>query len=208
MGLGIQNIIKKSVEDFVQVVLKEKDLTSPFPAMPWELIHKEELNNALVLSRITNTPVTFHLDFTKEKQELILRAALEGNKPHVCAALARVQPRVLQRWLDLGERGISPYKEFYYEYNLAEALAQARDVRTLREGGWRGALELLKLRWQWQEPARPNPVQATQININETTVNNSNSILNLKGEAKTARIFELIGDINTIPTEAEIVEDE
>lgn len=197
--MELNHVISNIVTDYLQRI-SNTDLTYPFSLKPWEIIHKKEINDALVLSRISNTPLAVHLDFTPEKQEIILRGVLESNKPSTCAKLAKVDPSTLDKWLKMGERGISPYKQFYLEFNQAEALAQARDVRSLKEGGWKGAETLLKLRWGWQEAlpekGKFSEGHQTNININNETTVNIKPLTEMKEEERKLALFALLDEAN------------
>ena len=194
--MQLSYIVQNTVDNFINKVILEKDLSYSFPVYPWETLHRKELSTALTLSKLTGTSVALHMDFTREKQEILLRGAIEGNKKDVCAKLAKVHPAVMDKWLKFGEKGISPYKEFYLEYNLAEGLAQARDVRTLREGGWHGALESLKMRWGWAEADNNSGKNNTNITLNTETNITLKPLSEMKPEEKRSAIWELLDEAN------------
>lgn len=208
--MEINHLVKTIVKDFTNTLF-EKDLSYPFQIMPWELTHRPNMPESLVLARTTTFPLPVHLDFTPEKQEIILRAVLESNKPSTCAKLAKIDPGMLEKWLKMGERGISPYRNFYLEFSQAEAIAQARDVRVLRDGGWKGAEVLLKLRWGWQESLPEKYAlrqqmkdldksnegnNSTNINITNETNINIKPLAEMKDEEKKLELFKLLDEAN------------
>jgi hypothetical protein len=121
------------------------------------------------------------IGFTDENQEMILQALLHGAGVKNALAMTGVKIANYQLWVQLAERDIEPFATFILECAKAEAYLEVSLFQSMRAGGWKGAVELYKLR-------NPEVFYPGTHNTNNTAnqVNINMNIMDKKPEERKA----------------------
>lgn len=133
----------------------------------------EVLNKTKSLQEVENISPINLIGFTTENQENILTALVHGLPLKECLDLAGIKSSNYEMWEKMAERDIEPFKTFIIECKKAQALVDAELIQQMRRGGWKGAIELYKLRHPEldTEALRKNqqnaPVNVNVLNILE-----------------------------------------
>jgi len=110
--------------------------------------------------------------FTEELGQKLLDALRAGHYMHVAAALVGIAESTLYRWIERGEEGESPFKQFACDVARARAEAESRALLLIQKAAltnWQAAAWFLEraypLRWGRRPPAPPETEEPVHITV-------------------------------------------
>lgn len=110
--------------------------------------------------------------FSEELAGKLVDALRAGHYMHVAAALVGIAESTLYRWIERGEEGESPFKQFAADVARARAEAESRALLLIQKAAlvhWQAAAWFLErafpLRWGRRPPAPPEPQEPMHITV-------------------------------------------